>query len=257
MKSGFVRSALVVFQFVISIFLIVGAITVNRQLSFMQNKKLGYEKEQVIIVHDAYALRPNKVQTFKNEASKIDLIGSSSISGHVPVQIQNAGRGDRTFWKTGNEPTSENLVNMQNWRVDHDYIETFKMNIRTGRAFSEEYPSDSFAVVLNETAVLQLGLGENPIGQKISASSGPDETNPWTIIGVVEDFHFATMRENIAPLGLFLGNSDGFVSFRFRTDNPQEVIQAVEKVWRSLAPGQPFQYSFLDEDFGRMYRSEQ
>lgn len=257
MKRGFIRSTLVVFQFVISIVLIVGAITVNQQLSYMQNKKQGYEKEQVMIVHDAYALRPNKVQAFKNEALKIDLIESSTISGHVPVQIQNAGRGDRTFWKTGNEPASENLVNMQNWRVDHDYIETFKMNIKMGRGFSAEFPSDSFAVVLNETAVFQLGLGNNPIRQTISASSGPNDTNTWTVIGVVEDFHFATMRDNIAPLGLFLGNSDGFVSFRFRTDNPQAVIQAVEKVWKSLAPGQPFEYSFLDEDFGKMYRSEE
>ncbi|HMF72110.1 MAG TPA: ABC transporter permease, partial [Flavitalea sp.] len=256
MKSVFIRSTLVVFQFVISIFLIVGAITVNRQLSYMQNKKLGYEKEQVIIVHDAYALRPNKIQTFKNEASRIDLIESGSISSYVPVQIQNAGRGDRTFWKTGNDATAENLLNIQLWSVDHDYFKTFKMNIKMGRSFSEEFPSDGSAVVLNEAAVSQFGLSGDPIGQSISANSGA-ETKSWTIIGVVENFHFATMRETIAPLGIFLGNTDGFVSFRFRTDNPQEVIQAVEKVWKSLAPGQPFQYSFLDEDFGKMYWSEQ
>jgi putative ABC transport system permease protein len=256
MKSGLIRSTLVVFQFVISIFLIVGAIAVNRQLNYMQNKKLGYEKEQVMIVHDAYALRPNKVQTFKTEASRLDLIESSTISSYVPVQIQNSGRGDRTFWKTGNGPTAENLVNIQIWSVDHDYFKTFKMNIRTGRGFSEEFPADSSAVVLNEAAVAQFGLSGDPIGQTISAGSGT-EMNTWTIVGVVENFHYATMREHIAPLGIFLGNTDGFVSFRFRTDNPQGVVQAVEKVWRSLAPGQPFQYSFLDEDFGRMYQSEE
>jgi putative ABC transport system permease protein len=256
MKSGLIRSTLVVFQFVISIFLIVGAIAVNRQLSYMQNKKLGYEKEQVMIVHDAYALRPHKVQTFKDEASRVDLIESSTISSYVPVQIQNAGRGDRTFWKTGNEPTAENLVNIQLWSVDHDYFKTFKMNIKTGRGFSEEFPADGSAVVLNEAAVAKFGLSGDPIGQTISAGSGV-ETKTWTIVGVVENFHYATMREHIAPLGIFLGNTDGFVSFRFRTDNPQEVIQAVEKVWRSLASGQPFQYSFLDEDFGRMYQSEE
>jgi putative ABC transport system permease protein len=256
MKSGLIRSMLVVFQFGISISLIVGAIAVNRQLSYMQNKKLGYEKEQVMIVHDAYALRPNKVQTFKDEASRIDLIESSTISSYVPVQIQNAGRGDRTFWKTGNEPTTENLVNIQLWSVDPDYFKTFKMHIKTGRGFSEQFPSDGSAVVLNEAAVAQFGLSGDPIGQSISAGSGA-ETKTWTVIGVVENFHFATMREHIAPLGIFLGNTDGFVSFRFRTDNPKEVIQAVEKVWRSLAPGQPFQYSFLDEDFGRMYQSEE
>lgn len=256
MRRGFIRSALVVFQFAISIVLIVAAITVHRQLTFMQSKNLGYEKEQVMIVHDAYALRPNKVQTFKNEASRIDLIESSSISSYVPVQIQNAGRGDRTFWKTGNEPTAENLLNIQLWSVDHDYFKTFRMNIKTGRGFSEEFPSDSSAVVLNEAAVSRFGLSGDLIGQSISAKWG-GETRSWTIIGVVENFHFATMRESIAPLGIFLGDSDGFVSFRFHADNPQEVIQDVEKVWKSLAPGQPFQYSFLDEDFGKMYRSEE
>jgi len=255
-KSGFIRSTLVVFQFVVSIFLIVGAIAVNRQLSYIQHKKLGFEKEQVMIVHDAYALRPNKVKAFKDEASRIDLIESSTISSYVPVKVQNAGRGDRTFWKTGNEPTSENLLNIQLWSVDHDYFKTFKMNIKAGRGFSEEFASDSSAVVLNETAVARFGVDGDPIGQTISAGSGA-EIKTWTIIGVVEDFHFATMREQIAPLGIFLGATDGFVSFRFGTDNPQEVIQAVQKVWRSLAPGQPFQYSFLDEDFERIYHAEE
>jgi putative ABC transport system permease protein len=255
-KTGAVRSTLVVFQFVISIFLTVGAIAVNRQLDYIQNKKLGYEKEQVMIVHDAYALRPNKVQSFKDEASRVDLIESSTISSYVPVQIQNAGRADKTFWKTGNEPTTGNLLNIQLWSVDHDYFKTFKMNIKTGRGFSEEFPSDGSAVVLNEAAVEQFGLSGDPVGQTISAGSGA-EVKTWTIIGVVENFHFTTMHEHIAPLGIFLGNTDGFVSFRFRTDNPQEVIQAVENVWKSLAPGQPFQYSFLDEDFGRMYQAEE
>lgn len=256
MNSGLIRSTLVVFQFVISICLIVGAIAVKRQLGYMQNKKLGYDKEQVMIIHDAYALRPNKVQTFKDEASRIDLIESGTISSYVPVQIQNAGRGDRTFWKTGDEPTTENLVNIQLWSVDHDYFKTFKMNIMRGRGFAEEFPSDGSAVVLNEAAVAQFGLRGDPIGQTISTGRGT-ENKTWTIIGVVENFHFATMREHIAPLGIFLGNTDGFVSFRFRTDNPREVIEAVGKVWTSLAPGQPFQYSFLDEDFGRMYQSEE
>lgn len=254
-NSGFIRSTLVVFQFVISIFLIVGAIAVNRQLDYIQNKRLGYEKEQVLIVHDAYALRPNKVQTFKDEALRINLIESATISSYVPVQIQNAGRGDRTFWKTGRTPTTENLVNIQVWSVDEDYFKTFKMNMKAGRGFADGF-SDASAVVLNETAVEQFGLGRDPVGQTISADFG-SETRTWTIVGVVEDFHFATMHEEIAPLGIFRGNTDGFVSFRFHTDNPQEVIQAVEKVWTALAPGQPFQYSFLDEDFDRMYKAEE
>ncbi len=262
-KSGLVRGALVVFQFVISIFLIVGAITVNRQLAYIQNKKLGFERDQIILVQDAYALRPNKVQTFKNEVLKNSFIQSGTISGFLPVA--SSWRNDMTFWKQGNEPTPENLLDLQNWQVDNDYLKTLGMKIKLGRGFSIEFPSDSLAVVLNETAVSQFGLGIDPIGKKINTFSGarpdgspdPKQIKSWTVIGVVENFHFSTMREGIAPLGLFLGDSDGFVSFRFNAGNTQEIIKSIEKSWKNLAPDQPFQYSFLDEDFGKMYASEQ
>ncbi|NOT75235.1 MAG: FtsX-like permease family protein [Cyclobacteriaceae bacterium] len=263
-KSGFIRSGLVVFQFVISIFLIVGAITVNRQLSFVQTKKLGFDKSQVLIVHDAYALRPNKVQTFKSEALKINSIESVSISGFLPVTNENSSRNNNSFWKEGNPPSSDNLVGIQNWDVDHDYVKTFKMKIKSGRDFSEQFPSDSSAVILNEEAVQKLGLGEDPVGKKISSfavlsngSPNPDNIISWTVIGVIESFHFSSMKESISGMGLFLDKSDGFVSLRFNGSNSREVIQSIEKIWKQLAPGQPFQYSFLDEDFGKMYDSEQ
>lgn len=265
MKSGFIRSALVVFQFVISIFLIVGAITVNRQLTYIQNKKLGFEKDQVIVVRDAYALRPNKVETFKNEVLKNSSIQSGSISGFLPVESENVGRNDNAYWKEGKEPTTENLVSLQDWNADYDYIKTFGMKIKLGRDFSNEFPSDSSSVILNETAVQHFEFGDDPIGKKISTFRGqlsdgspdPNQTKSWTVIGVVENFHFSTMRESITSLGLFLEKSDGFVSFRTNAGNPQEIIKSIEKSWKNLAPDQPFQYSFLDEDFGKMYASEQ
>jgi putative ABC transport system permease protein len=265
MKSGFIRSALVVFQFIISIFLIVGAITVNRQLTYIQNKKLGFEKDQVIIVRDAYALRPNKVEAFRNEVLKNSVIQSGSISGYLPVESENSGRNDNSFWKEGNEPTTENLVSIQNWNADYDYIKTFGMKIKLGRDFSSEFPSDSSAVILNETAVQHFELGDDPIGKKISRFRGqrpdgspdPNQVKSWTVIGVVENFHFSTMREGITSLGLFLEKSDGFVSFRFHASNAQGIIKSIEKTWKKLAPDQPFQYSFLDDDFGKMYASEQ
>lgn len=139
------------------------------------------------------------------------------------------------------------------------------MKIKLGRGFSAEFPSDSSAVVLNEAAALQFELGENPIGQKITTFYGtrpdgspdPSQTKSWTVIGVVENFHFSTMREGITSLGLFLRRSDGSVTFRFNGKNSQTVIQSLETLWKKMAPGQPFLYSFLDEDFGKMYASEQ
>jgi putative ABC transport system permease protein len=117
---------------------------------------------------------------------------------------------------------------------------------------------------MNEAAVKRFGF-DDPIGKKISTfgDNKPDGTpdtehlDTWTIIGVVEDFHFESLRQNIGPLALFLNKrSQGNIAFRFEAANTQNVVQAVEKLWKTLAPGQPFQYSFLDEDFGRMYDSE-
>jgi putative ABC transport system permease protein len=146
------------------------------------------------------------------------------------------------------------------WGVDYDYLKTLRMRVVQGRDFSPEFRSDSSAVVLNQAAVKRLGFGEDPIGKKISSFDGPldpDHIITWTVIGVVEDFHFSSMKESITPLGLFLGKSDGSISFRFEPAKTHEVIQSIEKVWKNLASGQPFQYSFLDEDFEKMYHSEQ
>jgi putative ABC transport system permease protein len=154
------------------------------------------------------------------------------------------------------------MIGFQQWRVDHDYIKTLRLNVSRGRGFSEEFPSDSNAIILNQTAIKRLGLGDDPIGMRINAFGEderptPDNIETWTIIGVVDDFHFSSMKESISPLGLILGPSDGSVFFRFRPENTSDVIQAIEEVWERLSTGQPFQYSFLDEDFEHMYQSEQ
>ena len=261
MKSGFIRSSLVVFQFVISIFLIIGTITVFQQLSYFQNKKIGFEKDQVLIVHDAYALK-DKLNTFKQEVKKNNFILNGTVSGFLPV---NGWRSDNTHWPEGSQPTQDNMVGLQTWEVDYDYVNTFGMNIKLGRFFSEEFPSDSNAVVLNETALRQFNFEGDPIGKKLSTFSGnnpdgsPDLNSiiSFTVIGVVENFHYESLKHNISPLGFFLRESNGSVAFRFASKNTQDVIAAVEKTWKELAPGQPFQYSFLDEDFGNLYSTEQ
>lgn len=259
-KSGSIRSYLVVFQFVISIFLIIGTITIGKQQAFIQNKNLGFDKEQVIIVHDAYALRPNSVDPFKEEALKIAGIESGTISGYLPVENEWSSRSNSSFWKAGQESNTENMSATQMWAADHDYLKTFGINLIEGRWFSADFPSDSMALVLNETLVRRLDLGDNPIGSQIHSFEGapkPENIVTWTVVGIVEDFHFSTMKESISGLAFYLGKNDGNVSFKFRADNTQNVIQSLESTWKKLAPGQPFEYSFLDEDFERMYQSEE
>jgi putative ABC transport system permease protein len=246
---------------VISIFLIIGTITVYRQLSYIQNKKVGFKKDQVLIVHDAYALKDN-LNAFKNEVKKNSFIQTGTISGFLPV---NGWRSDNTHWPEGSQPTQDNMVGLQSWEVDHDYLKTFGMSMKQGRFFSEEFPSDSNAVVLNETAVRLFNFENEPLGKKISTFSGnnpdgsPDLNSivSFTVVGVVENFHYESLKHNISPLGFFLRKSNGSVAFRFESKNTQDVIASVEKSWKDLAPGQPFQYSFLDEDFGNLYSNEQ
>ena len=256
-RSGTIRGTLVVFQFAISIFLIIGTITVHRQLNFIQNKKIGFNKDQVIMVSDLYALG-DEAESFKNQVLQNTWISSGTISGFIPVS--DGWRNDNTFWPGDAAPTQETMVGMQNWDVDYDYIRTMGMKIIEGRDFSRDFPSDSGAVVLNQTAVDHFRLGDEPVGKRIStfAQNNPDGTvnnstlQHFTVIGVVEDFHFESLKQNISPLGLFLGRSPGYASFRFQAQNTREVIAVLQDTWKKLAPGQPFQYSFLDESFGRM-----
>jgi putative ABC transport system permease protein len=133
----------VVFQFVISIFLIVATITIQKQLRFAQDKKIGFRKDQVIVVHEAHLLE-NHAQAFKDEALQNSSITSGTMSGYLPVS--GTWRNNNTYWPEGKTPTGddiETMVSMQSWFVDYDYIKTLGMNIKTGRSFSGEFLSDS------------------------------------------------------------------------------------------------------------------
>jgi putative ABC transport system permease protein len=265
-QSGFIRNGLVVFQFVISIFLIIATITIQRQLGYVQNKRLGFNKDQVVVIHQAQHLG-SQIQAFKGEVLRNSFIPAGTISSYLPVD--GTWRNFNTFWPEGKAPTGEDvneMIGLQIWAVDHDYINTLGIRLKTGRNFIPGQSTDSTqSVILNEAAVSKFEMGDNPIGKKISMFGGtnpdgtPDINNirTWEVIGVIEDFHFSSLRENIQPLGLFFERSDGFVSFRFAGNETQDVLKAISATWEKMVPGRPFEYSFLDDDFGKMYKSEQ
>jgi putative ABC transport system permease protein len=261
MKSGLIRSSLVVFQFAISIILIIATIAVFNQLNYIQSKKIGFNKEQVITVEDIYALG-EQAETFKAEVLANSMMESGTISGYLPVS--GTWRSDTPWWAEGKDPKqTENLVSIQNWQVDYDYIKTLDMKILQGRDFSVDFPSDSNAVILNETAVKNFNFVGDPIGQRILTMAGDgDELNledqiGRTVVGVVENFHFESLKENIGAVMIFLSDSPrGIASFRFHSENTDEVVAFIEAKWNQLAPGQPFTYSFLDDRFGEMYAAE-
>ena len=259
--SSFIRSGLVVFQFFISILLIIATATVYRQLNYIQNKKLGFNKEQVLLINDAYMLG-TKTTAFKEELAQLPKVSSVSMSGYLPVHGYN--RSDMSFWKQGLEPTEDNLVNMQIWNVDEDYITTFGMELVQGRNFNEDLASDSNAVILNEAAYKAYGLKEEEenviqtfVFDETNGSALPDQFETYRVIGVVKDFHFESMKESIDRLGLRLKRSASTISIKFDSKDIRSVISSAEDTWKKFAPELPFNYSFLDTDFGKMYRAEQ
>jgi putative ABC transport system permease protein len=262
MKSGFIRSTLVVFQFTISIFLVIGTMAVFRQLNYIQNKRLGFNKEQVIVIEDAFALGNNRMP-FKDEIMRSGIMENATMTGFLPVS--GSWRSDSPWWVEGRDPSmQENLVSIQNWRIDFDYIKTLGMNIKEGRDFSKDFPSDSSGVILNEEAVKGFRFDGPVVGSKIATFGETkggeiDKVNlqTLTVIGVVENFHFESLKQNVGSVMMFLSKQpEGPISFRFHSQNTQEVIKLIESKWKEMAPGQPFDYYFLDQRFGNMYAAE-
>ncbi|MBX2913829.1 MAG: ABC transporter permease [Cyclobacteriaceae bacterium] len=262
MKSGFIRSSLVVFQFAVSILLVIGTLAVYRQLNYIQNKKLGFNKDQVLVIEDAYALGNNRM-AFRDEVMRSGKMELSTMTGYLPVS--GTWRNDNPWWVEGRDPgVQENMVSVQNWQVDYDYIKTLGMKVIEGRDFSLDFPSDSTAVILNEAAVRAFGFTNEVLGSRIATfgNFGDGEIDRehfevLQVIGVVENFHFESLKQNVTPVIIYLSDQPrGPISFRFQSKNTREVIETVEAKWKELAPGQPFNYYFLDERFSSMYANE-
>ena len=252
-KSGNLRNILVIFQFGTSIALIIGTIVIYRQLHFIQTKDLGYNKEQVLIINETRSLN-NNLTAFKNDLLHKPGVSGATVSGFLPV---NSSRSDNVF-SPSPLMDSKNGFEMQVWGVDYDYFDVLGMHIIKGRAFSKDFGSDSSAVIINETAARILGFAD-PVGKKIYGPNGNalNQNIPYTIIGVVKNFNYESLRQEVGPLGLFLQPSTGLVSFKINGANIPDFLKEAENEWKSLAPGLPFSFRFLDESFNQMYRAEQ
>lgn len=253
-RKSNLRSSLVVFQFFISIFLIIGTVIVYKQLQFIQNTNLGFNKDQVLILNNTDGLEKN-ISAFKNSVLELQGVKSGTVSGFLPVP---SSRNDNTYSKES-VMDPQNALSMQTWTVDEDYIKTMGLQLIKGRNFSRDFGTDSAAFIINEAAASVLGF-DNPIGKKIYQN---DPSNPeappmvYTIIGEVKNFNYESLRQNIYPLGLKLGYSSGNISFKISTTNIKHLIAQIQTKWKTLAPGMPFSYRFLDDAFESMYRAEQ
>lgn len=251
-KSGILRSILVVFQFAAAIILIIGTLVVKNQLDYIGSKKLGFNKEQVLILDDTYILG-SQAETFKNEMLRHKSIKSATISGYLPVP---SIRNNDTVIPEG-EFTNRSTTSVQNWSVDYDYIETMGMKIAAGRNFSREFTTDDSAVVINQRMADHFGW-KNPLGKRIGTmTSRQGDMKMFTVIGVVKDFHFESLRNRIDPVILFLRNNTDMISFRLAGTDIPDTVDAIREHWQKFLPGQPFEYRFMDESFDSVYREEQ
>ena len=249
-RSVGLRSGLVVFQFFISITLIVVTTVVYKQLSYIQHKKLGYDKEQVMII-PSWMLGKNAA-VFSDQLSSDPRVQSVTHSGYLP-----AGPSDNNnfFVYPGENP--DQMVKTLRYDVDENYIPTLGIQLLTGRNFSRDFASDSMAVVLNESAAKAFGWGEKAPGQTISTSNHNGDKIKYHIIGIVKDFHFRSLHELISPLVMVLSPNSGMMIVKLKTTDVAGLIAVLKNRWDGLGAEEPFTYSFLDDRFNNTYQSEQ
>jgi len=245
-KSGWLRSSLVVGQFAISIGLIVATMVVYQQMNFIQHIKLGYDKDQVLLIQDTYTLG-DKLPSFKSALKTIPAVKNATMSSYLPFEGGN--RNSVAFSMPGQETDP---IPMQMWRVDEDYMNTLGMKLAAGRNFESNMATDSLAVILNEKAVQTMGLID-PIGKQIKS---PFFDDAYTVIGIVEDFNFESLKGKIESLGLFLATSNAVIAVKANGSAVDNLITKTEALWNDFAPMQPFRYTFLDDEFANMYVAE-
>jgi len=247
--SSFLRNILVILQFSISIFLIIGTLVVFQQLKFFQNTRLGFDKEQVLVVHNPGALGSEVTafkEALKSHSQIINVAGSNTLPGRSFSNIGFGAEGvDKSF--------TLNLC-----ICDYDFLDTLKMEMALGRFFSREFPTDSHAAILNEKAAKLLGW-DNPIGKRIN--NWARERGNFTVIGVIKDYHYESLHQEIRPQALFLiggyyNRVESYISIRLNTENVSETVKFVGNLWNDFAPDKPFEYSFLDRDYDNLYRNE-
>jgi putative ABC transport system permease protein len=248
MKSKGVRSFLVVLQFAISMFLIIFTVVVYQQIKFMQEQKLGIDKDNILILKNTYRLDKNK-EAFRNALSQQPGIAKLSYTNNNFPGVNNT----TVFKEAGSE--QDHIMGV--YYADHDHQEVMRFELKEGRYFSREYPSDSLAILLNEAAAREFNFTD-PLGQEILyKEGGPDaKAKRLKIIGIIKNFNFESFKDQVRPLAIMLTDNSNSLLIRYE-GSAVPVVATVEKLWREHATNQPFEYEFLDESFDELFRSEQ
>lgn len=250
-RSGFrnsaLRNALVVFQFIISIALIFGSMVVYRQLQFIQEKNLGFDKENVVNLLHTLSLKSN-AQAFKREILSNAAFNGASFANSLPPKVS----WTSAFRKGGSE---QDYV-LSIYQVDHDHLRTLGFEMKEGRFFSRDFKSDTAAIILNETAYNQMGFSS--LDDAVVLTYQGETPAPLKVVGVIRDFNYQNLRNQVRPMAMLLGSEPNLeMAIRLRQGVTSEQILLLESIWKKYAPDAPFEYSFLDQNFDALFRAEQ
>jgi putative ABC transport system permease protein len=245
MKSKGVRSTLVVFQFGLSIFLIIFTAVVYQQITYMQDRNLGIDKNNVLVINGTPRLGNNQ-GAFKNALdAHAGIVKTSYTNNSFP------GVNSTTVFKAAGD---EQDHIMGHYYADYDHQDLMKFEMSAGRYFSRDFPSDSSAIVINEAAAKEFGFA-SPLNE-VLIYNDDNRNERLKIIGVFKDFNFESMKIKVRPLAIHLTPSSYKLMVRYKT-NSKDAVAAIEKLWKQHVPSEPFDYTFLDQDYDELFRSEQ
>ena len=251
-KSFGLRSSLVVFQFFISVGLIIGTIVVWQQMKYVQNKNLGYDKDQLLTIPNSYALGQNE-EVYKQEMLNDPRVINATVSSYKPAGPSSGSNA--LAYPLGHD---NEIMRTQEYHVDENYIPTFEMKMAAGRNFSKNFATDSTAMIINETAARAFGWNDmTAVGKTIvrqNSTRGNDV--PFHVIGVVKDFNFQSLHEPITPLLMVLVPDVGLI-FKVKTADIQGLLSTMKLKWDQFNTGEPFDFTFMDDLYNKTYAAEQ
>lgn len=250
-KTYGLRSSLVVFQFFVAVCLITGTITVYRQMQYIQHKKLGYDKEQLLVMPNSWALGKNE-KLFRDELLNDPRVANVTISGYRPAGYSD--NNNALAYPAGQE--SQAMKTLE-YHIDERYIPTLGIEMAAGRNFDPGLATDSFSMIINETAAKAFGFEKNAIGQRIIRQNSSRGTNiSYAVVGVVKDFHFKSLHEAITPLLMVLDPGSGII-IKTKTKDIAGLTTSLQQRWANFKTGEPFVYQFMDELYAKTYAAEQ
>ena len=246
-SDALLRKGLVTFQFIISTVLIIGAFVISSQIDFIKNKKLGFDKDNVLLINNA--------RNLSNRDALLTEI--KRVAGVANAGAANGVLGGQNWTTNARAKGKTNSLLLNFLSADHDFLDVMGVHFREGRNFSRDNKADTLGLVLNETAVKQLGIPQPVIGSAVNFGT-EEEPFYYYVIGVIDDFHFTSFHEPIKPFGFFLGSENANILFvKINPGNLQASLDQIRNLWSSYVADRPFEFTFHDEQVAKLYASEE